>query len=70
MKTVKAIADPSRTVEILQWENKKTGEITNEWMIPVIIPGSDCHNLYLDESGNFYTKGIIGWMQMNKYIKL
>ena len=65
---MKVISDPTRNVELLTWVNKETGVKRIEHMIPVKIDDCDCHNLYLDETGNFYTNGVIGWMQMNKYI--
>ena len=64
MRTIKIKPDPTRNVEILTWVNKSTGEERIEYMTPVIVKGSDCHNLYLDEKSKFYTNGLIGWFWM------
>jgi hypothetical protein len=43
---MKLTADIYRTVEILRYENKMTGETSFEWMIPVISPDGYPSNLY------------------------
>ena len=67
---MKAISDPTRNVELLTYENKATGMTRNELMTPVTVANCDCHNLYLNEYGNFYTNGIIGWIPVDRYMDI
>ena len=34
---------------------------------PLVI--GNCHNLYKTEKGEYYTRGIAGWINVSKYVK-
>lgn len=55
-----------KTVTI-QWKNTQTNELRNDTLTFVGTIGK-CQNVWVNEKGEYYTKGIAGWINVSKYI--
>jgi len=53
---------------ILTWKNIETGALRTE-VLTYIGSIGNCHNLYKTEKGEYYTRGIAGWINVSKYVK-
>jgi hypothetical protein len=55
-------------ITILKYTDLHTGIVTDK-ELKFIGSINKCHNVYISNKGEYYTKGIAGWINVDKYIK-